>query len=96
MSQLDIRDIVNKLVAAEAALPGYIDKAIASITAAEGNVIGNFILSHVGVSDPKAAEEELITTLKTVKAIIAQGAEFVAPFLQFLLSLQPAKPGVAA
>lgn len=90
MSQLNISDVVTKLLAAEAALPGYIDKAIASVTAAEGNMIGNFILSHVGIADPKAAEDELITVLKSVKAVLAQGADFAGPFFQFLLSLKPA------
>ena len=90
LPQFDISDLVAKILAAEAALPGYIDKAITALTAAEGNIIGNFILSHIGITDPKGAEDHIIGVLKAIKVIVAQGETFAKPFLDMLLSLRPA------
>jgi hypothetical protein len=91
VNQLDIPGIVAKIKAAEAAVPGWIDKAIAVVTAAEGNMVGNFIVEHLGIADPKGSEDKLIAALQTVKAVLAQGEAFADPFLQFLLTL-PVKP----
>lgn len=91
MAQLDIGALVKKIHEAEIALPGFCDKAIAAITAAEGGMIGDFILHHLGIADPKAAEEEVVAGLRFVKSAVAQGGGFIEPFLSLLLSLQPAK-----
>ncbi len=91
MAQLDIPALVAKVKSLEAALPGFCDKAIAELTAVEGNMIGNFIFTHIGISDPKAVEEELISALKMVKSFVGKEAAYVDAFLELILSLAPAK-----
>lgn len=90
--QFDVADLVAKILAAEAAVPGYIDAAIAALTTAENNLFGNWILTHIGITDPKGAEDHIIGALKAVKAILAQGVNFAKPFLDMLLSLKVIKP----
>ncbi len=93
MAQPDCKALIAKIRSLEAAAPGYCDFAIAKIKAQEGSFFTDFVLKHVGATDPKALEEKIISALQTVKSLATEEAKFVDPFLDMLLSLIPATGG---
>ncbi len=100
MPQLDIPSLVADLQKFEASVPGFLAQAKAAILKAESSTILNMLVGRV-VTDPKAAEDEIVKCIDFLAALAPEAQAFVAPFLSLIGGLKPAPvvpvvPGSAA